>query len=457
MPIQKTKMDFVNFKLSALRIVETEHHELPKTFDRTNLVIVDFGFHTKRLQTQCPDDLFYLDGLSDEIAQTVDAYKSNLQEALNDMALRATSLVADGTLTTEAEFRAFYEAHGEQLKEYIDLDLMQWHGTGLVYIAQAPEPIARAFPGVTGFAPHVRLRALHLDPMFQQFKATAFPDEVFQGKDLEVEAGSFEEADDVTPNYRIEAVVSGLARIADACAEGELAPGDVIVLPMSAERDGHTRPLHLEPDIERMFHFLTVKCGLVVVVAAGNKFLKSSEELDQGQNGLKDGCPSSVLNAGTTCGAILVAEDRLDDEKARLKGYRWIDAFLDVNTGDDLDLSGLSDEEKDHVPQIFQTNDGNYKTSASAMAVGALLATVQEARRRRHLDPLKPYEARAHLRQWRCDPQGSRHSCPDALGWLIGTQVFPIGPDNPVYEDNYVLTYDELRNVQAGEAGAEPS
>ena len=60
------------------------------------------------------------------------------------------------------------------------------------------------------------------------------------------------------------------------------------------------------------------------------------------------------------------------------------------------------------------------------MHIAALIAHVQQVRINKGYEPLKPYEARAHLRQWSAKEfgEGFRPArTPDAIRWLIGTGV----------------------------------
>lgn len=400
---------------------------------RTRLVIADFGFRTDL----CPPNIF-LDTKSEQIAAAVTSRIGELADGINIVmnaypsGERAPSQLSD--LGREIQI----------------LTNAQWHGTSCYFIAHADSTYANYFQGCMNIAPHVDVRLLYLDPLVEGVPYTRTFRSLERGGLNRIARGQFDQR--LTPNYMAEQVVEGLQRIIDCVASGALSKGDVVVLPAQLEIAKKVLPLHFECEIEAKINELTTEHSIIVVIPAGNKFLDVS--LGSLPGILEDNwCPSHIIAPGTACGAIVVAEDRLKlmSTATSRRGYRWIDAFLDFfpdGLGSKADMSEHARTVADELSLSISDADRNPKTSASSTAVACLIATVQEARRRRTLPPLKPFEARAHLRQWRHYVDGYKHAPPDILGWLIGTQVFRIG--KTLEDDDCEIRREHLQTYLTG-------
>lgn len=219
---------------------------------------------------------------------------------------------------------------------------------------------------------------------------------------------------------------SALDRIIAKAESGALGAGDIIVIPHAVE-DSITLPqdravalpITIYPTVENRIARLTKDFKISVVIPSGN----SNINLDNYETPFMQ-MPihrRKFFNSGLACGAVLIGEASRYHRPMSTNFGKCVDAFVGgLLRSDDANRSPGFDRELDRYYA---------GTSSSAVFVAAVLACVQTLRKRSdHLDVLKPFEARAHLRQWltiSIDQQRLMRP-PDVLAWLLGTGLIEL-------------------------------
>lgn len=269
----------------------------------------------------------------------------------------------------------------------------------------------------TNMAPNVDFKCLHADAYLEDPDSHLPPDMT----------------DRMASEFAVEAT---LDRVLELARLKELKKGDVVVYPAAYTLFENVPqvPIIHSKKIAARIHNLTNNYKISFVIPAGNE----PGILGAANPGAPGWSFDGYFNAGASCGATIV--DTGTGKKFAFENFgahRCVDAYLNLYPNDLLKLS--THECKNHgLEEKKNTPADCYAcrlrgTSAAAVAIACILATIQEARRLQNLKPLKPYEARAHLRQWKLPSRSIPRSicAPDVLGWLVGTGVFRVGPVAP--------------------------
>ncbi|WP_461427695.1 hypothetical protein [Gymnodinialimonas sp.] len=229
-------------------------------------------------------------------------------------------------------------------------------------------------------------------------------------------------------------LLSTFDRLINLCHRGELAPGDIIVCPISAQTRGFCPttgivksfdfPIAQFSSVRQRIAKLTTDHSISVILSAGNSGL----DLSHGDLPLFFGtiADSSIYrNRGIACGAVITGADLKHSSRATTRA---------VNTGKCIDASGryeLDNAEKFTHRELKHLANHWSLSSGASMVVAACLASIQQYRINTGYKPLKPYEARAHMRQWTLLPNhrgrgivngsGFMGSPPDLEAWMVGT------------------------------------
>ncbi|MEO1677857.1 MAG: hypothetical protein AAFU80_06805 [Pseudomonadota bacterium] len=262
-------------------------------------------------------------------------------------------------------------------------------------------------------------------------------------KDTEDEEGTTEEGAKLLglledfidyQNFRL-TVNATFDRLIELCEKGELSKGDLIVCPINAKSieccpetatlRNFDFPILQYGSVREKIAKITCDYEVSVIVAAGNSGL----DLSHGKLPLFFGTKAiqeTYKNRGLACGAVLVGADNKHSTRNSMRM---------VNKGKCIDSSGRYEL---HEAEAFQSAlsvlaDHWSLSSGASMVVAACLANIQHYRHHIGAGVLKPYEARAHIRQWAAmDPnksigmvnrKGYMGSPPDLEAWMKGTRI----------------------------------
>lgn len=217
---------------------------------------------------------------------------------------------------------------------------------------------------------------------------------------------------------------------------GQIAEGDIVVAtiavsdPRQHDPTGQNTPgetvlpiIHLPRTRERI-RVLTCDHRVIFVAAAGN----GNKNLGQVMVDAYDEPVEPFLyqNNGSSCGAVLVGSNLNGALLSPTNYGNCVDAFAPGMFTERMTGSQNSaTEAPDGVLKLAWS-----MTSSSAVYVACQVAAIQQLRVIRGLHLYRPYEVRAHLRQWTMPHhQVPAHGAPssDVLSWAIGTSV--ISPD----------------------------
>jgi hypothetical protein len=236
-------------------------------------------------------------------------------------------------------------------------------------------------------------------------------------------------ARDVVQQYQdsiqITAALDEVIHLANA---NVLERGDVVLVTLHqqlGDDEGHLPIIH-NPWVEERVAALTSQHGISVVIPAGNSGtdLNDIDTPRLGgkiENHMVDHEHALFRNYGVQCGAIIVGAHSENVNTAQINYGDCVDVYgrcrLTIPAPSSLEKGG----------ELYEHWQGS--TIASVVAT-ALLANVQQIRFASPQTklPLKPYEARAHLRQWR-SRSFDGYECvddltgppPDIRDWLFGT------------------------------------
>ncbi|UWR10960.1 S8 family serine peptidase [Sulfitobacter mediterraneus] len=225
-------------------------------------------------------------------------------------------------------------------------------------------------------------------------------------------------------------------------SDRRLSQGDIVAITIGLD-DGisltsnsgwGTFPVYHLPSVEERIREITCEMGVSVIVSAGNRGINLDDAHAMSFNTLETPHRRKYSNSGSECGAILVGAKDGNRSWARSNSGNAIDAY---GPGSIQSSDGTSRQESnirslDGQIFAFSLSVAWGDTSSSAVYVAAILANVQQVRIIEGFDPLPPFGARAHLRQWRAKEFGHMYRdlpTPDALAWLVGTGVLQITDD----------------------------
>jgi len=251
---------------------------------------------------------------------------------------------------------------------------------------------------------------------------------------------------------RIKKISDTFDILLNASDDRRLQKGDVVVVtvgfndPLEDTKNAGSGlfPLLHEDFIAGKVRELTCDREVSVIFSAGNM----GTDLDSAHltnfKGLRPFSQRKYKNFGVECGAIIVGAKNGKRAWARSNKGRCIDAY---GPGE-IEAAGNSSTVVDVPGSSIDVENGTIKassipltwgdTSSAAVYVAAILANVQQVRLLEGFEPLRPYSARAHLRQWRAKEFGDGHKIlptPDALAWLLGTGVIDI--DEETFNDYF--------------------
>lgn len=243
----------------------------------------------------------------------------------------------------------------------------------------------------------------------------------------------------------------------DETGENRLLPGDIVVVTVGIddltgrqdEEGSGLLPIIHEDIVAEKVRELTCNRQVTVVVSAGNMGFDLDRAHLQKLRGFRPFHRRKYSNSGVECGAILVGAKDGARAWARSNKGSCIDAYgpgvIEINdeTPNETGVPGgsikRSDDGETILPDSLPLAWGD--TSSAAMYIAAIIANVQQVRLIEGLDPLAPYSARAHLRQWRAREFGEGFEVlptPDALAWLLGTGVLNL--DDEIHDEYFLAT-----------------
>lgn len=253
------------------------------------------------------------------------------------------------------------------------------------------------------------------------------------GKDAKNVAEAKKYAEEAVSVYKASQSITGaLDEIIQLKKSGVLEHGDVVVITIQTELHGqetHALPIIHNPWIEEKVQELTNEHGLSVIIPAGNSGIDLGSKYyprfgKATTSGMESEERKLFENRGVSCGAILVGAD---SENKHSKT---------VNHGPCVDVYGRCAVTVPDPATLPISNDlyGHWsQSSIASMVAAAVIGTVQQIRFAtldEKISPLKPYEARAHIRQWK-HLEASDTPCiddmmgdpPDICAWLRGTVI----------------------------------
>jgi len=372
---------------------------------RVKVVHIDYSWDLSH--PMMPTDLLFGSEDSENINAARIADTSNHYKSLHGTACVAALRVKDDTLPLSEEEEKLWN-----LADFAEVVLVPIRDYPAEETAQDRAEAVRLYAEYVGWPQNL------VDYMSEA---------ILKGTDPDIE----KIANEVVQTYQTSTqITAALDEVISLSTANILERGDVVVITLHEELgdDAAHLPIIHNPWVEAKVRELTNGHEISVVIPSGNSSL-NLDTVEVSRLGVKtlphmrDKELTLYQNYGVRCGAVLVGsrEDRR--------------AATTVNSGQCIDVYGRS---KLSVPDTTDLPNGQelyqhwHGSTIASVVAAALLACVQQIRFASPETPLplKPYEARAHLRQWKSRSSEGYECVDDLTGpppnisdWLRGTGI----------------------------------